>query len=185
MKRRNVLGAGLFLGVFIAVSVSGAAQWRRPGSWAAPGPSLTDEQSAKIQEIRLAFQEKLLPLQLEWQKAQWNLDSLAWKGAGEKDLEAAGKTLDGIDIKIEKAYQDHRNEVRNLLNEEQKILFDRYGGLGMGLDRGMNPRWGMRQAWGRGYGPGQGLGLRQGARYGAGWGRGLGRGFFCPWFRWR
>jgi len=117
------------------------------------------------------------------------------KRADPKEIEAATKALDGVEIKLDKAYLDHRNEVRVLLNEEQKILFDRYGGLGMGLDLGENPRWGMRQGRARGFGPDRDLGVRQGYRlgrdlgvsrgFGGGWGRGLGRGFFCPWFRWR
>jgi hypothetical protein len=195
MKRRNAKVVWLFLGVFMAVSVSGLAQWRRPGPWSNPGVTLTDEQLAKIQEVRLAFQEKIMPLRLDWQKAQVVLDSLEMKVAGEKELEAAYKVLDGLDIEIEKAYQDHWNEIRNVLTEEQRVLFDRYGGLGMGLGfgRGMNPKWGMRPGWGRGFGPGYGLNMRQGYRFG--WARGmgmgngrswgLGRGYFCPWFRWR
>ena len=101
------------------------------------------------------------------------------KRADPKEIEAATKALDGVEIKLDKAYLDHRNEVRALLNEEQKILFDRYGGLGKGLDLGENPRWGMRQGRARAFG----WDLGMGPGYGAGWGRGQGRGFFCPWFR--
>ncbi|NOR11909.1 MAG: hypothetical protein GQ545_01515 [Candidatus Aminicenantes bacterium] len=56
--------------------------------------------------------------------------------------------------------------IRNLLTDEQKMLFDQEGGFGMGL--GMD--------YGRGYGQ----------YYGMGYGRGpgMGRGFRCPWF-WR
>jgi hypothetical protein len=196
MKLKCVLTVWLFLGIFMAISLSGMAQWRRPGPWSSPGLNLTEEQLAGIQEVRLGFQEKIMPLRLKWQKAQVNLDSLEMKGADQKELEAAYKALDGFDIEIEKAYQDHWNEMRNLLNEEQQVLFDRYGGLGMGLGwgRGMNPRWGMRPGWGRGFGPGYGLGMRQGYRFGwdsgmgpwfSGRGRGMGRGYFCPWLRWR
>lgn len=183
VKQRNIGIVWLFLGIFMAVSVSGLAQWRRAGTWAYGDLNLSDEQLARIQEVRLTFQERIMPLRLQWQKAQLDLDTLTMKGAGQKELEAPYKVLDRVEIELDKAYQAHWNEVRNLLNEEQGILFDRYGGLGMGLGRG------------RGFGPGYGLGMRQGyrpgwgpgmgLRFGGGWGRGLGRGYFCPWFRWR
>ena len=183
MKRRSVWTVWLFLGVFMAVSVSGLAQWRRPGPWTDRGLNLTDEQLARIQEVRLAFQERIMPLRMEWQKAQLNLDSLAMKGTGQKELEAAHKALDGVEAELEKAYQDHWSEVRNLLNEEQRVLFDRYGGLGMGLGWGANSRWGIGRGMGRGFGADWGLRMERGFR--SGWGRGLGRGYFCPWFHWR
>jgi hypothetical protein len=195
MKQKSVWTVGLFLGLLTALSVTGMAQWRRPGTWPDPGLNLTDEQLAKIQEVRLAFVERIAPLRMQWQKELVNLDSLTMKGAGQTELEAANEALDKIEAELEKAYQDHRDEVRNLLNDEQRALFDRYGGLGLGLGWGANARWGMRPGWGRGFGPGWGPGLRQGYRFGWGpgmglgfrgpWGRGPGRGYFCPWFRWR
>ena len=196
MRSRDVRIVWLFLGLFAAATVSGLAQWRRPGSWGYPGMSLTDEQLARIQEIRLAFQERLLPLRMEWEKAQLNADRLFSQGADQKQIDTALAELDKIELDLEKAYQDHWNEVRGLLDEEQRIAFDRYGGLGLGLGwgRGANPRWGMRGGWGRGLGPGGGMGMRgyrpgwgpgMGFGYGRGWGRGLGRGYFCPWYRWR
>jgi len=183
MKLRSARIVWLLLGLFTAITISGLAQWRRAGTWAYRDLNFTDEQLAKIQEVRLAFQEKIMPLRMQWQNAQLNLDSLTLKGAGQKDLDSALEALDRVEVEFEKAYQGHRSEVRNLLDEEQRILFDRFGGLGMGLGlgRGTNPRWGMGSGMGRGYGSGWGMG--RGFR--SGWGRGLGRGYFCPWFRWR
>jgi hypothetical protein len=197
MKKRNIRSVWLFLVLFTVTSLAGLAQWRRPGTWGYSGLNLTDEQLAKIQELRLNFRERLLPLRMEWQKAQLNLERLFSQGAEEKPMDAAVAALDKIEGEMEKAYQDHRSEVRNLLDEEQQAFFDRFGGLGLGLGwgEGANPRWGMRPGFGRGFGPGWGLGrgLRSGwapgmgPGFGGSWGRGLGRGrgYFCPWFRWR
>jgi len=199
MKKSRTRIVWLFLGLFVGISVSGMAQWRRPGPWTDPGLNLTDEQLAKIQEARLAFQERIMPLTMQWQRLQMNLDSLTWKKADQKQTNSAYEALDKVDAELEKAYQEHRNEVRNFLDEQQRIIFDRFGGLGMGpgwdLGWGMNPRWGMRQGPGRGFGPAWGPGMGRGFRggwgfgmgpgFGGGWGRGMGRGYFCPWFRWR
>jgi hypothetical protein len=195
MKKSRTRIVWLFLGLFVGISVSGMAQWRRPGPWTDPGLNLTDEQLAKIQEARLAFQERIMPLTMQWQRLQMNLDSLTWKKADQKQTNSAYEALDKVDAELEKAYQEHWNEVRNLLDERQRIIFDRFGGLGMGAGWGMNPRWRMRTRLGRGFGaawgPGMGRGFRGGwglnlgPGFGGGWGRGMGRGYFCPWFRWR
>jgi hypothetical protein len=163
LRRRNFWSVLLFVGLLAAVAAAGQAQWRTPGYWTEGGLNLSDEQLARIQEKRLAFQEKIMPLRMRWEKAHLALDSLSRKGAPQKDLDSAYEALHGVEMEMDKAYQAHRNEVRGLLDEEQQVLFDRYGGLGMGPGRagGMSPRWGMR----------------------GGRGRGMGRGFFCPWYR--
>jgi hypothetical protein len=194
MKQRNIRSVWLFLGLFTATSVLGLAQWRRPGTWGYPGLNLSDEQLAKIQDLRLAFQEKIMPLRLEWEKARLNAERLLSQAADQEKIDAAWETLDGIDLKLEDAYEKHWTEVRGLLDEEQKAYFDRFGGLGLGhgWGRGVNPRLGLRPGFGRGFGPGWGMrrGFRSGWAPGMGpgfdgWRRGLGRGYFCPWFRWR
>lgn len=195
MKKRRFGTLWLFLGMLTAVSVPGLAQWPRARAWSDLGLDLTEEQLSKIQDLRLSFREQLLPLEMRWEKAALALDALTIKGAPQKEIEGASGVIEGVDREIEKAYQVHRNEVRNVLNEERKLLFDRHGGLGIGPGAGgMNPRWGMRFGPGGGFGPGPGWGRGRGAR--SGWGRGPGygyggrgtgpgRGYFCPWFRWR
>jgi hypothetical protein len=195
LKKQSFWTVALFLGISLVASVSGAAQWRRFGLWTDRSLGLTDEQLAKIQDIRLAFQEKIMPLRLEWQKAKVRLDSLEMKRAGGKELDSAYEALDRIEGDLEKAYQDHRSEVRGLLSEEQRQAFDRFGGLGLGAGFGAGPRWEMRRDGGRNYGRGWGMGMRSGYRpgwgramgpwYVRGWARGPGRGYSCPWFRWR
>jgi len=183
MKHAFIRTTSLFLGCLAVLSVSSLAQWRQPGAWADPGFNLTDEQLAQLQEVRLAFQEKLMPLQMKWQRAQMKRSDLILRGAAEKEIDSAAAELNKIDAEIEKAYQAHWSDVRSLLDVKQRVLFDRFGGLGLGLGwgRGLNPRGGI--GYGRGAGFAPGLGMGWGFR--SGWGRGMGRGYFCPWFRWR
>ncbi|MBN2198228.1 MAG: hypothetical protein JW747_00090 [Candidatus Aminicenantes bacterium] len=185
--RRFVL---MFAAIFAAVAVSGLAQWRRPGAWGYSGLNLTDEQMNKIQEARLSFQKILMPLQLEWEKAQFNADNLYAQRADQKQIDAALQKINELEMEIEKAFRAHRDQVRNLLDEKQRAVFDRYGGLGLGPVWGDPAGWGMRPGWGRGAGPAWGTEFRGsspgwGYGYGRGWGRGMGRGYYCPWNRWR
>jgi len=187
----------LSLGLILAIAAAGEAQMNRPGAWSYPDLGLTDEQLDKIQEIRLAFQQEILPLRMNWQKMQLSLDALMQKGAGQSQIDAQIEALNKVEMELEKKYLEHRTQIRSLLTEEQRVIFDRFGGLGLGQGWGWgtNPRWGMRFGMGRGLGPAWGPGMGPGFRSawgpgmrlgsGRGWGRGMGRGYFCPWFRWR
>jgi hypothetical protein len=183
MKRNAmpVIGIAAFLILAVAAAQSAEAQYRRTWMPGDPALGLTDEQYARIQEIRLKFQEETLSLQTRWRRICLELDELEWKGAERAAIDSKIAELEKAEAELDKKYLDHRNEIRSVLNEQQRAAFDRYGGLGLGQGwgAGMGPRWGMRWGGGRGYGwgPGMGRGL------GRGWGPGLGRGYFCPWFR--
>jgi len=185
MMSKSVRSGLLTLGLFFAIVASGQAQFRRPGAWGYPDLGLTDEQLDQIQEFRLAFQEEILPLRMKWQKTQLGLETLMRKCAEQSQIDAQVEALNKVEMELEKKSLDHRTQIRNLLTEEQRIIFDRFGGLGMGpgWGRGLNPRWGMGPGMGSGFGPACGPGMGPG--FGGGRGRGMGRGYFCPWFRWR
>jgi Spy/CpxP family protein refolding chaperone len=185
----------LSLGLILAIAAAGEAQTRRPIEWSNPDLGLTDEQLAKIQEIRIAFQQEILPLRMNWQKIQLSLDTLMRKDADQSQIDARIEALSEVELELEKKYLDHRAQIRELLTQEQRVIFDRFGGLGLGWGWGTNPRWGMRFGMGRSFGSSRGLGMGRGFRsawspgmglgFGRGLGRGMGRGYFCPWFRWR
>jgi Spy/CpxP family protein refolding chaperone len=185
MMPKGTRSVFLSLGLVFALAAAGQAQFRRLGAWSYPDIGLTDEQLDKVQEIRLAFQEEMLPLRMKWQKIQLSLDTLMRKDADQSRIDEQTKMLNEVDMEIEKKYLDHRTQIRDLLTEEQRVIFDRFGGLGLGRgwDWGPRPGWGMRPGLGRGFGPAWGSGMGRGFR--SGWGGGLGRGYFCPWFRWR
>lgn len=191
MRHRSIRTAWLILLALLAFSAAGVAQWGGSGPWAGAAMDLSEEQWAKIEKLRSAYWEKTSPLRVRWREAAWALDDLAWEGAAEKELEAARKALEALENELEAADRAHRDEVRSVLNDEQKALFDRYGGLGMGCGRWSYPGRGTLRGRGYGYGGGMRWGSRP-AR-GPGWGGGAQggrawkawRGRFCPYFRWR
>jgi len=175
----------LSLGLILAIAAAGQAQMRRPGTWSDMdfALTLTDEQLEKIQDIQLAFQEEILPLRMKWQKTQLSLDTMVAKGADESRLDAQIETLNEVDMELEKKYLGYRAQIRNVLTEKQRVMFDRSGSLGLGRnwDFALRPRWGMRSGLAGDFGRACDSGMGRGFR--SGWGRGLGRGSFC--LRWR
>jgi hypothetical protein len=168
------------------------AQVRRYSRGYAGAIDLTDEQLERIEDLRLAFQKEILELETKWRKIDLELEALSLKG---QDMDAKLKELDGLEVEMDKKWEEQQAKVRSVLTEEQKVLFDRYGGLGLGPGPGGGylaaPRWGLRPGAGRGlgygYAPGAGRGVRgygRYSRYGRGYGAGMGRGYYCPWRRW-
>jgi hypothetical protein len=175
-----VLMAGLIV-LFAVAATPLEAQYRRPWGPVAGGITLTDEQLARIQEIRLAFQEEILALETKWRKLGLEIDALAMKG---QSFEAKLKEIESVEAELDKRYEDHWNKIRSVLTDDQKVLFDRYGGLGLGLGWGPGRGGGMALRRGLGMGPGRGAGYGMAPGRGRGYGAGWGRGYYCPWRRW-
>ncbi len=190
MKAIVVLAALAFVA---AVCVPAAdAQVRRYSRGYAGAIDLTDEQFDRIEDLRLAFRNEILDLETKWHRLDLELEAMSRKG---QELDAKLKELDGLELEMDKKWDEHQAKVRSVLTDEQKVLFDRYGGLGMGLGPGAGygaaPRRGLRTGVGRGLGYGDAPLSRRGirsygryARYGRGYGAGMGRGYYCPWRRW-
>lgn len=192
--RKAAVGLSAVLFVAALLAPPAAAQAPRPWRGYAGAIDLTDDQLDRIEKVRLAFEEEMLPLEMKWRKLDLELESLSRRG---QDLEPKLKELDALEIEMDKKWEEHRSKVRSLLTDDQKALFDRYGGLGLGLGWGPGagygaaPRWGLRSGAGRGMGYGWAPGAGRGygaygrySRYGRGRGAGMGRGYFCPWRRW-
>jgi hypothetical protein len=186
MKATVLLSALLFVSV-LSVPLA-EAQAGRPWGRYGGAIDLTDKQLDRIQEIRQAFQNEILPLEMKWRKLDLELEALSWKG---QPLDVKLKELESLELEMDKKWEAHQNQIRSVLTDDQKVLFDRSGGLGLGLGwgpgggAGMNPRWGMRMGAGRGTGYGWAPGMGRGyGGYGRGYGAGMGRGYFCPWRRW-
>lgn len=190
MKAIVVLAAFAFVAAVCAPAAD--AQVRRYSRGYTQAIDLTDEQLDRIEDLRLAFRNEILDLETKWHKLDLELEAMSRKG---QELDAKLKDLDGLELEMDKKWDDHQAKVRSVLTDEQKALFDRIGGLGTGMGPGASygtaPRRGLRTGVGRGLGygdaPGAGRGIRgygRYARYDRGYGAGMGRGYYCPWRRW-
>lgn len=165
-----------------------AAQAPRPWRGYAGTMDLTEEQLDRIDEIRLAFHEEILPLEMKWNRLDLAIEALSRKG---QNADAKLKELEALELEMDKKWDEHQARIRTVLTDEQKAVFDRYGGLGLGPGFGAGYGAASRRGLGPGYGRGLGYGYAPGAGRGIGgygryarYGRGMGRGYFCPWRRW-
>lgn len=103
-------------------------------------PDLSDDQMEGIQKVKTAFLKEIMPIENELDIRQAELKAL---NAGDKvDLNAVNKKIDEISVleaKIMKKHAAHRQEIRKLLNDEQKIIFDQKGSrFGRGMKGGFD-----------------------------------------------
>ena len=88
-------------------------------------PGLTDEQRTQIRDIMLNTRKEMLPIQNELREKQAQLRTLT---TGDNiDMETANTVIEEIGALRTKMMKNRiasRQEVRNLLTEEQRIIFD-------------------------------------------------------------
>ena len=186
--KKGIIIFGFLIAFVLILTMPGQAQryWRqgmRPGY----GLDLTEEQLARIQDMRLEFQKECLPLGTKLQTLYLELRSLSFKGADQTEMDAKTTQIDELEMEMEKMFTVHQNQIRGLLTEEQKAIFDRWGGLGLGMGPGMGYGRAYGRGWNRGAGQYWGRSMGRGWNRGPGrnWGRGMGRGYWCPWFQQR
>ncbi len=115
-------------------------------------PDLTEEQEAKINDLRLehlkantAFRNQMNELRAKKQTLMTSDNS------DSKEINAVIDQMTGIHNKMMKTSAKHHQDVRNLLTDEQKIIFDSKPMRGHGKSHGH----GMRDGSGNGRGAGQ------------------------------
>jgi Spy/CpxP family protein refolding chaperone len=88
-------------------------------------PDLTDTQKKDIDKIRLAGKKKTLPITNQLKEKRAHLNTLKTtepidKAAIDKQIEEIGK----LRTELSKIREDGRLKIRNVLTDEQKIVFD-------------------------------------------------------------
>ncbi|MBC7185767.1 MAG: Spy/CpxP family protein refolding chaperone [Calditrichaeota bacterium] len=94
-------------------------------------PNLTDEQKQKIEQLHQAFLKEIQPLRNQLRSERFALMSL--KTANNPDQKAINAKIDALAklrADLEKKQVAHRLQIRNLLTDEQKAVFDARPGCG-------------------------------------------------------
>ena len=118
-------------------------------------PDLTDEQETKIENLKTAHMKEMLPLKNQMGEKRAQLKTLTT--ADKVDMAAVNKKIDEIgSLKVEmmKKKEAHRQDVRALLNDNQRLYFDMHKGKGYGHKGGKRGH-GMQHGRGQGYNRGE------------------------------
>jgi len=140
--KKNILSRSLLIIMMIAamsMSTTVFAQGRGNGQGMKKGkqteqmmkqiPDLSDEQMDKIKNLRIEMMKQITPLQAELQELKAHLRTLSV--AEEADMKAINKTIDKISAlqgKIMKIHAKFRQDVRSVLNDKQRVVFDSKAG---------------------------------------------------------
>jgi len=123
-------------------------------------PDLTEDQQTKIEALRLEQMKDRTGFRNQMNELRAKKQTLMTSdNADMKEINSVIDQMTGIHNKMMKASAQHRQDVRNLLTDDQKVYFDAMPMRGRGHKQGR----GMRQ------GGNYGRGNMQGAGYGRGY----------------
>lgn len=160
--------------LFMFATISVAAQAATPPPPANSGvrfmeviPNLTETQRDQIVKLHTAMLKEILPIQNMIEEKEVHLKILTT--AEKVDQKAIDKTIDEIsDLRsqIQKKRMKFMMDVRGLLTDEQRVVFDQHrmrmmkGHRGQGFGNGQGPGKGQCDSSCRGRGQGRGFGPR-------------------------
>jgi hypothetical protein len=173
MKKSSLI----FMITVVLFLVSTLPGWAQPRRWSRMSPSydfeLTSEQIMRIEEMELELQQEILPLETDLEIQYLELKRMFAQNDAQAKIDTKLDQIDKMEIELDKKYQAHQMNIRSLLTDKQKMLFDQEGGFGWGLGLGLGRGYGV--GYGRGYTSGYGRSYGRG--YAPGFGRGYGRGY--------
>jgi hypothetical protein len=179
MKKMALISGLVFVSFIFMTSGLYAQRYDRYGPGTEDdfyGLNLTQEQISKIDALEIELEKELAPLIAKLKSNYVVLDELeAERNPDPKRIDAVWEVIYRLEENIENKEISHEKKIRELLTEDQRVIFDGYYGYGMNpysggaVGRGYSQR-AFRGYRGRNYGYG-------GYGYGAGMGRNfLGRG---------
>lgn len=142
-------------------------------------PDLTEEQQSQIDELRVGQMKEMTSFRNRLMEKRAHLRTLQTKD--NPDMNAINQTIEEmgqIRTNMHKALAEHRQNVREVLNEDQRAFYDarimnRRGRFGGRHDMGRGHHGRPGRGMGSGMGTGMGAGMQTGTGYGSGSGSGL------------
>lgn len=156
MKTKNLILA--VLAIMFITSTSIMAQPGEGKGKCKNLPGLTEEQSKKIDALKTTHLKEMMPLKNQMDEKKAQLKTLT---TGDKvDMATVNKKIDEIGaLKTDmmKKREAHRQEVRKILNDEQRLMFDmHHGKMGRGHGKGHGNGHGKGMGGKQMHGKGQG-----------------------------
>lgn len=157
MKLSTILLMGMMMLGLNSYAQPGQGMKKMDGSCCQKGdakcmeiPNLTDDQKAKIETMKVANQKEMLTFKNQMGELKAKERTLAT--AEKPDTKAINANIDEItklQNQMMKKRAQHHQDVRALLNDEQKLWFDTNMGKGHGKGDGAKGRHGMHQGMGQ------------------------------------
>lgn len=137
MKKITVL---TITGIFLLMSSSAFSQkGKRPGNYNRGNhqtmyqncermiPNLTEEQQEQIKELRLDHMKAMQNYRNEFQEKRANLRTLQTQDSPDMNkINDKIEELGELKTEMHKESAEHRQEIRKMLNDEQKLIFDQH-----------------------------------------------------------
>ncbi len=127
----------LFIGTTQIKAQKGQMKDNKTQGWVCNIPDLTDEQQKKIDDLRVEHQKKMLNNHNQMMEKRAKLNTL--RTADKTDMNTINKLIDEMGVlhtQMMKDKEAHRQAVRELLNNKQRVFFDSHKGRGFGEGRG-------------------------------------------------
>jgi len=168
MKKVSLKLATVLMFVVLMSSAASAQPGSGNGKGMADGTypgisNLSAEQEQQIEKLRTAHQKEMLPLRNQLGEMEAKLRTLT---TGDKvDMALVNKQLEdisGVKLAMAKKREAHKQDVRKLLTEDQRVQFDMHAGKGKGGDCGKHGKG--QRGGGQGNGNGNGYGNGNGPR---------------------
>lgn len=99
--------------------------------------NLTEDQQTKLKELQLAHQKKVLPIKNAIAEKKAKLRTL--ETADNADMKAINALIDDISNQRSQLMKERANmqqDIRKMLTDEQRIIFDSHQGFGRGRGQG-------------------------------------------------
>jgi len=135
----------LFIGIAQVQAQKGQMRGNKGQGLSCNIPDLTEEQQKKIDELKVGHQKSMLKNRNLMQEKKAKLNTL--RTADKADMNSMNNMIDEIGslhTQMMKDREAHRQAVRGLLTEKQRVFFDTHKGRGFKGN-------GMRQGRGRGH----------------------------------
>ncbi|MEJ5306752.1 MAG: Spy/CpxP family protein refolding chaperone [candidate division WOR-3 bacterium] len=113
--------------------------------------NLTDDQKDKIDDLRAEQHKNLLELRYKLAMKNFELNELMRKSPDEKKALKIVEEIGKIKLDIEKSRITNHFKIRSILTDDQKKLFDKHFGMGMGRGFGMNKMFNFKINKGMGF----------------------------------
>ncbi|MEQ9166250.1 MAG: Spy/CpxP family protein refolding chaperone [Fulvivirga sp.] len=100
-------------------------------------PDMTDEQKEKVKDLKTSLLKDITPIENELNEKKAKLNTLsAAEKVDKKAIEKTVKEIGELKTKLMLAREFHKQDVRAILTEEQRVVFDRMGGHKRGMRHG-------------------------------------------------